>query len=137
MPRGRLRHTLGHGAKSEHRGGRVVRSGSVRRHRSGGPGAYLPLVSWRCVGPGLEPGPGLELESMPRLATRRGPGPGELGTVGASADLGAARTAPATVGAGRQRHVEPDGPRMGLLEQRHLADDLTERRPCLLVRGVA
>jgi hypothetical protein len=79
------------------------------------------------MGSELEPRLGLELESVPRLAARGWPGSGELGAVGTAAAVGTTRPAPTAMGARGQHHVEPNGPRVGILEQRHLADDLTDQ----------
>jgi hypothetical protein len=79
------------------------------------------------MGPELEPGVGLELESVPRLAARGWPGSGELGALGTAATVGTAGATPTAMGTRGQHHVEPNGPRVGLLEQRHLADDLADQ----------
>jgi hypothetical protein len=61
---------------------------------------------------------------MPRLATFGRPVAGELGSLGASANVGDAAATSATVGAGGQRDVESDFRCVGILEQRHLDADL-------------
>jgi hypothetical protein len=65
------------------------------------------------------------LEPLPRLARSGGPKwSGGLGTLGASAGMGAAATASAAVGAGGPADVEPDDRRLGILEQRNMDSHL-------------
>ena len=79
------------------------------------------------MGPGLESRAGLELGTVPRLATPGWPVAGELGTLGSPTTVGIAAAAPAAVGTRGQRDVEPDFGCLGILEQRQLDADLTKR----------
>jgi hypothetical protein len=77
------------------------------------------------VGPGLGESLRLGLESVPRLATSGWPvRTGGLWTLGSAAALGSTAASATIMGARGQRDLEPDRPRLGILEQRNMDPDL-------------
>jgi hypothetical protein len=80
------------------------------------------------MGPGLGQGLQLGLESLPRLARSSSPKRSVgLGTLGSPAAVGAAAAASTVVGARGSADMEPDCQWLGVLEQRNMDSDLTER----------
>ena len=78
------------------------------------------------MGPRLGQSLRLGLESVPRLATSRwSVRSGGLRALGSATAVGAAAATCAAVGTRGQCDVEPDGQRLGILEQQHMDPDLT------------
>ena len=122
---GKARETVGSAIGGWRAG--IVRVGAGRRRRPCGPGsrARQPLVPGSAMGSGLGHQLSLGLESVSRLARS---GTGGLGALGTPAAVGAAAAPSAGVGASGAPDVEPDHRSVGILQQRNLDPDLTERR---------